>query len=233
MLTVGGNNTNTLDCDWELKGVAVWDMSTLKWDSIFRTDLPDYQVPSRVLGLTGGTENGHATVKDPALGWTDQGLKAVFATSRRSENRAENTIAPASSPKKNHTAAIAGGVGGGIVGLLAFLGIVSFFCSRRQSKRQSKNQGQELHSDTTNLQRKYATEKDGHQLQAELRAENDPAELASSGPQELGSRRQVIEADTRSTSTIRAELPGTNTSPSGLEEDPTVRTLGDDLPERV
>jgi len=221
MLTVGGNITNGLECDWEVKGVAVWEMSTLTWGSVFMTNLSDYQVPQRVLEFTGGTANGGATLKDPALGWTDPGLKTVFATPRKFTSSGNNSTAPASS--KSNTGVIAGGVVGGIVGL-ALVGMAGLFLFRR---RRNKHRAHELHNEPA--QRDSGSEKNRHELQAVN--ENEPAELYGPDLRELESPRQAIEADTI-TSTTRAELPGTNTAPGGVHGVPIVRTPGDDLPEQ-
>ena len=35
MVTVGGNTSNSGVCDWELKGVAFLDMTTVTWGSVF------------------------------------------------------------------------------------------------------------------------------------------------------------------------------------------------------
>ena len=56
MLTVGGFSSNNLSssCDWEVKSVAIYDMSSLVWGSVFRADAPAYQVPGLVVDVIGG-----------------------------------------------------------------------------------------------------------------------------------------------------------------------------------
>jgi hypothetical protein len=220
MITVGGNNTNGLTCDWEAKGVAVWELSTLTWGSVFLTNLTEYQVPEKILEITGGNANGNATKKDPALGWTDQRLQTVFATPRR---LASSSTSP--TPSKSHTGAIAGGVVGGIAGLalLAFLGI---FLLRRHRKRHGPH---ELQNNPSPTGREIGEGKDRFELQAVN--ENNPAELSGPGIREMDAPRQAVEADYLSMTT-RAELPGTNTAPGGVHGVPIVRTPGDDLPEQ-
>ena len=58
MLTVGGwsdDDTNrTNDCDWESRGVAIYEMSTLTWGSVYSAELPAYEVPQLVVDEIGG-----------------------------------------------------------------------------------------------------------------------------------------------------------------------------------
>jgi hypothetical protein len=214
MITVGGNNTNGLTCDWEAKGVAVWEMSTLTWGSVFLTNLTSYEVPKKILDITGGTATGNATKHDPALGWTDPKLQAVFATSRRSTS--SSTI-PTS--RKKHTGAIAGGVVGALAALALVMTIAIILIRRHRSRRGPH----ELHNDSSPSAREEKFE-----LQAVN--ENEPAELFSPDVREMDAPRQVVEADHMSTTT-RAELPGMNVVPGGVTGVPIVRTPGDELPE--
>jgi hypothetical protein len=218
MITVGGNMTNGLVCDWEVKGVAVWELSTLTWGSVFLTNLTDYQVPQKVLALTGGTTNGGATKKEPALGWTDQGLKTVFATPRKIPSTSPSP-SPSPSPRKAHTAAIAGGVVGGIASLV-LLALLFLLLLRHHRKSRAPH---ELDTTTSPTD----TEKKRHELPAVN--EHDPAELWAPERLELESPRHVIEADATSRTT-RAELSGTNTTTGARHGVPIVRTPGDDLP---
>ena len=56
MLTVGGfSSTNlSMSCDWEVESVAIYDLSTLIWGSVFHADDPPYQVPQPVFEVIGG-----------------------------------------------------------------------------------------------------------------------------------------------------------------------------------
>lgn len=232
MITVGGN-TPTLTCDWETKGVAVWDMTALTWGSVFSVDRPEFQVPNKLLNATGGDANGNGTKKEPAMGWTEQGLKTVFETPSKttpSPGTASGDTAPGNTPspptpkKKSTTGAIAGGAGGGVAGLI-IIAIAAFFLRRRYRKRHSPHELPDTSGPSgqaSSLPKKY-----------ELHAvnENSPAELYGDEIKELETPRQAIEADPMS-SPRRAELPGTNTAPGALHGVPIVRTPGDDLPER-
>lgn len=225
MITVGGNNTNGLTCDWEVKGVGVWELSNLTWGSVFLSNLTAFQVPTRILPLTGGTPNGNATIKQPALGWTDQGLKTVFSTPRKivTPSPTPNTSQP---PRKTNTPAIAGSVVGGIA-LLVLLALLAIFLRRRRHKALTPH---ELHNTSTSPPTR--PELDAEKKRAELQAvnENEPAELCAPEVPELESPRLLVEADPLS-STSRVELPGTNTAPGVVHGVPIVRTPGDELPE--
>lgn len=232
MITVGGN-TPTITCDWETKGVAVWDMTALRWGSVFAVDRPEFQVPNQLLAATGGNANGNATKKEPAMGWTEQGLKTVFATPSKTtpssgttsgNTTPGNTSSSPSPKKKSMKGAIAGGAGGGVAGLIIIV-IVAFFLRRRYRKRHSPHELPDTSDPSgqgSSLPKKY-----------ELHAvnENSPAELYGYEIKELETPRQAVEADPMS-SPGRAELSGTNTAPGALHGVPIVRTPGDDLPER-
>jgi hypothetical protein len=218
MITVGGNNTNGLTCDWEVKGVAVWELTTLTWGSVFSTNLSAFQVPDKVLSITGGTATGNATKHDPALGWTSQGLKTVFSTPRKYTSSG-NSTSPA--PKKSHTGAIAGGVVGGTVALLALFTLLFFF-HRRHSKRHAPH---ELHATPSPTRR--TSSKTKYELQA--LNENNPAELFGANARELEAPRNAVEAENVSAiGAGRAELSGMSTVEGAVHGVPIVRVPGDE-----
>jgi hypothetical protein len=228
MITVGGNISNTGICDWEAKGVAVLDMSNVTWGSVFLSNLSAYEVPQKVLSVTGGNNTGGATVKEPAKGWTDPGLKAVFAMTR---DKTKTATTPAAGKKASIAGPVAGGVVGGVVVLALVAGLL-FFLRRRRNKKNSPN---ELHSDSLRVEDRGATgeresKKDGyHELQAVN--ERDPVELPGPEAHELNAPREFAEADNNNTATPAAELSGTSIAPGGTAGVPQVRTPGDDLPE--
>lgn len=45
----------TRSCDWEAKGVAIYDMSSLTWGSVFDYYGPGYTVLAQVVANIGGT----------------------------------------------------------------------------------------------------------------------------------------------------------------------------------
>jgi hypothetical protein len=56
MVTVGGDASWDLvtGCDWELKGLAIMDMSTFEWGSVYNAYAGNYQVPSQIYSVIGG-----------------------------------------------------------------------------------------------------------------------------------------------------------------------------------
>lgn len=57
MITIGGGGKSSnisADCDWEQKSLAVLDLSTIGWGSIFDADAPLYEVPDAVVKVIGG-----------------------------------------------------------------------------------------------------------------------------------------------------------------------------------
>jgi len=218
MITVGGNVTN-LPCDWELRGVALLDLTTIEWGSVFKGEQDDFQVPNQVLGATGGSGNGNATVGEPKQGWTEPGLKSVFAKSRWT---VPTSWALTPEPKKTNVGAIAGGIVGGVLGLALIAGGLFFWL---RSRRKTKTN--ELHGDDVPHASGGSDEKKGSGLQG---VHNEPVELPGPEAVELNAPRQFVEAD-HDTATKAAELSGTSTVPGGVHGVPIVRTPGDDLPE--
>ena len=57
MITVGGaanSNYSAAPCDWEYKGVGVFDLSDATWGSVYNAAAGDYAVPSLVVKTIGG-----------------------------------------------------------------------------------------------------------------------------------------------------------------------------------
>lgn len=206
MITVGGNTTNE-KCDWEKKGVAVLDMTTVNWGSVFDADAGAYKVPRAVLGAIGGSEEGGATVTQPAGGFDSPGLAKVFNTTRRQPGV---TPTPSSTPSSNdHAGPIAGGVVGGVVVIAIIAGLFWL----RVRKRRKERQPHELSGDGKS------------QPLAEMGEQKKHYELqgASEAPVELPTPHGVSEANPMST-TYAAELPGTNVVPGGKTGIPHIRT---------
>jgi hypothetical protein len=56
MITVGGVNDTVLNrgCDWETRSVAIYDLATLTWGSVFDANAQPYFVPGKVSVVIGG-----------------------------------------------------------------------------------------------------------------------------------------------------------------------------------
>ena len=216
-------------CDWESKGVALLDLSDVTWGSVFLSNASTYRIPQAVVSApnaTNGTRDGNAKIKEPVKGWTDVGLKTVFAASRLT-----TPVAPAPTPsptpitnKNSIVGPIAGGVAGGVLVLAVIAGILFYLRWRRNKKRAPA----ELDSDGVEAGGP-GKEKDG---KYELQGVNEiePVELPGPEAVELNAPREFVEADS-TTATHAAELSGTSIAPGGSAGTPQVRTPGDDLPE--
>ncbi|KAL8651289.1 MAG: hypothetical protein Q9210_003334 [Variospora velana] len=81
MLSVGGaptTNETTGPCDWQTKGINVFDLSNITWSSKYvNSTKKDYEVPAKVIARIGGNGQGNATVKAPAEGFAASGLAQI------------------------------------------------------------------------------------------------------------------------------------------------------------
>ena len=58
MLTVGGIGNNPLTsgpCDYQTKGVNIFDLSTLRFGSVYDVNAPPYVVPPQLVAKIGGS----------------------------------------------------------------------------------------------------------------------------------------------------------------------------------
>jgi len=145
MITTGGGTQAaiTKDCDWEVKGVAIYDLSTLLWGSVYTANDAPYEVPKLVYNEIGGNETGNATLLEPSAGFSSAALRHMFLPNQTdpSKNSTNSTgtsnttnSATSSATPKPKSGAIAGGIVGGLVGLAAFVGLGAFFFRRRRQQ---------------------------------------------------------------------------------------------------
>lgn len=209
LVTVGGNLTNIGQCDWEKKGIAFLDITSITWGSVFLANSTEYLIPEKLLGATGGVPQGNATIKEPPQGWTDKGLAKVFGVE----------------DKKTNVGAIAGGVVGGVAAC-AIIAVVLFCLKRRRDRARGPH---ELHNN--DLKDTKTELGNNEKIKYELHGlnENNPVELPGPPPVELNAPREFVEAD-HITATKGAELSATSTVAGGLHGIPMIRTPGDDLP---
>ncbi|RMZ76377.1 hypothetical protein DV737_g4867, partial [Chaetothyriales sp. CBS 132003] len=135
MIVMGGNFTNTTDCDVPTIGgqhnlnLGQADATDAKWYQ-YLPNLTDYSVPPAIVSVAGGSPDGGATNLSPANGFSDGALSVYFGenavfTSRTPTRSipsptatATATATPTPAPKsKSNTGAILGGVVGGGGGL--------------------------------------------------------------------------------------------------------------------
>lgn len=85
LLTVGGSTQHgniTDTCDWETESIAVMDLPTMTWGSIFTAGHQPYELSNGLIKMLGGTAQGNATLKEPVLGWASAEFENVMRTSR-------------------------------------------------------------------------------------------------------------------------------------------------------
>ncbi|KAF2706966.1 hypothetical protein K504DRAFT_505045 [Pleomassaria siparia CBS 279.74] len=224
MVTVGGNQ-NTASCDWERRGVAILDISTMTWGSVFNKNANVYQVPNALFSATGGNKDGNAKVLAPIHGWTDPGLKTVFATPRKGTATTpppESGSMSEPTKRKSIRAPVAVGIAGGVFALAVIAGVF-FFLRRKRNKNKAPKK---LHGDVIKRSGELGEEK-SYELPA---VHDEPAELPGPEAVELNAPREFVEADSNNTATQAAELSGTSIVPGGTAGIPQLRTPGDDLP---
>ena len=136
MVTVGGirNGTNTTwQCDWEYRGVAMFDLTTLGWGSVYDSTKPPYQVASKISAVVGGGLDGGATKLFPDGGWTSTLIASLFtgSTSQTAPYAPSGTVSGAAGDGGGGTnvGAIVGGVVGGVA-FLVLIGLAAFFWRR-------------------------------------------------------------------------------------------------------
>jgi Kelch motif len=56
MITIGGANDTDFarGCDWESKGVAIYNLNTANWGSVYEASADPYEVPSIISQVVGG-----------------------------------------------------------------------------------------------------------------------------------------------------------------------------------
>jgi hypothetical protein len=142
MITVGGSlNKTYYGCDWEQRGVAIYDLSAALWGvsssplpspllpyhssnadlatgPIFIVDAPPYNVTSLIVKTIGGTVNGGATLRAPVNGYNNTALAAVMSATRSTSTSPPTTAPSPTSPAhpKSRTGTIVGAVIGSVAG---------------------------------------------------------------------------------------------------------------------
>ncbi|KAJ4990645.1 cell wall anchored protein [Stagonosporopsis vannaccii] len=85
LLTLGGRTQhgNVTDlCDWEAESIAIMDLPTMTWGSVFSAGYRPYELSSKLIEKLGGTAQGNATVTTPVHGWPSESFGRIMRTSR-------------------------------------------------------------------------------------------------------------------------------------------------------
>ncbi|KAL0258908.1 hypothetical protein SLS55_006412 [Diplodia seriata] len=211
MLTVGGTidafvydvetqtqttiNASALTCDWETKGVAVLDMSTMKWGSVFDAYAAAYRVPDAVVGAIGGGAEGGATATAPAGGFDETVVAAMF--SPRVAATPPSGDSGAADTDSGDAGTVAGAVVGGLVAVGLLLGICLCILRKKKRAREKAREEEDRNRNTEGYQgmgypefpdaSRYELNGQGHvpemtggALAHEIHATEEPRELASS-----------------------------------------------------
>lgn len=131
-------NLNTSKCDrWG--GVALFDLSNLTWGSFFNPYAPEYQLPTKLVDVIGGSMDGGATMSAPVSGFADAAIYTMFhpppPTNTSPTTTSSSSILPTIPPSKKHNSAyIAGAVVGSLAGVLIIVGLVAWIVYRRRRR---------------------------------------------------------------------------------------------------
>ncbi|KAL9120371.1 MAG: hypothetical protein Q9187_003073 [Circinaria calcarea] len=124
MLTVGGIGNNPLTsgpCDYQTKGVNIFDLSTLQFRSVYNVNAPPYVVPAPIIAKIGGSGTGGSNITYPIA------INELF-----NPTVTPPTPPPSPSSSKLSGGAIAGAVIGSILGVILLCAALWFFCFRRR-----------------------------------------------------------------------------------------------------
>jgi hypothetical protein len=227
MITTGGRNIRrnvTNYCDWELHGIAVLDMPTMTWGSIFNATLGQYEVSADVVKKIGGTPQGGNSKQIPDLGWSSRELGTLMNTTRIYSNL-DGTIevlrsrsSPGMSSKKR-TAIIAGVTVPAVILLAALIWLIIHLRNRRAHSKRAEL----ATTDHGNPSVVEIAEKTKYELTT-----NEKPIYEMSGEEwrhEAADTLVRAEADRANISTFpTAELPATNFSADGKWGVPVIST---------
>lgn len=82
LLTSGGQARSEKQCDWERKAVAILDVPTLAWGSVYNAQDDPFVIGDYIIGKIGGHKQGGATLKTPEKGWNSSELGIIMSTTR-------------------------------------------------------------------------------------------------------------------------------------------------------
>jgi hypothetical protein len=248
MLTVGGslNQNVTSGCDWEEKGVAIIDLSTKTWGSVFNAKAPAYTVTQDTVNVIGGTPKGGATMLAPVGGFANTQLNTIFfppkkaatpsGTGSAGGSSGSNTAVYSPLPEKKVSGgAIAGGVIAGLAGLGLVAGLIFFLVRRRrqQNYQATMSNASSEHEKDVGIMHELAGKNDYSELgsqnrSAELGDQHEYAELGAAPQYELAAPEQAYELGTGQDVSKRESKIELARSPAGDETE--MRTQQEALP---
>jgi hypothetical protein len=218
MITTGGRNIrrNVTDyCDWELHGIAVLDMPSMTWGSVFNATLGQYEVSTGVVDKIGGTPQGGSARRIPEGGWSSSNLGALMSTTRIYTDLGGtiDVLRPTSSSKMSsmtRTAIIAGVT---VSSIVAFA--VAIWLLFRRRKNRSINGTIEFSTDES---KSLSANEIDEKTKYELRATERQIYEMSGEEWRYEAADTLVRAEADSVTIAHpkaAELPATNVSAAG------------------
>ena len=204
MVSVGGAlDVQYSQCDWEKKGVSVFDMTNATWSSSYYNVTPDYEMPTAVattVGATPGAKN--VQMSQPAGGFDQRGLADLFSTISNGSSAGNGTSSQsttASKDRRREEAIIAGVLGG--VSLVGF-GLAAWFYFRQRLRHWWPNQPWKLHEIDGKARKKTSLEIMSQDRALELPINEKPIEMPCPEP-----RRPPVELESPEEAPPRVSLP--------------------------
>ncbi|KAF2463665.1 uncharacterized protein BDR25DRAFT_383545 [Lindgomyces ingoldianus] len=217
MLTVGGHDQNPNSCDWEKKSVAILDLPSIRWGSIYHANDDPYVLSDNIIAKIGGTPKGNATLKTPEKGWASEKLGQIISTNRiYSNDPVNNTVTPdpgsSGFDSKTKVATIVGTSIAGVV-LIACICFLTWMYRRHRNISRFSSRGSSPLVEIDDKPR-FELSPDGKRLYEAVGTECR---------YELPNNALLAEADRGNAVTYAVELPTTNFQDEGRWGVPIIR----------
>lgn len=124
-------NLSNIACAGHLDEMAVLDLTTLQWGSMFNLPEHSYEVPDAVVSRIGGNGMGGATMSTPRGGFAETAVSQMF---HLQSTAPQNATTGQTEHHFSRTGLIVGSLVGGICGLCALIGF-TFYMLRRKRLR--------------------------------------------------------------------------------------------------
>lgn len=147
-------NLSNVTCAGHLDDMAVLDLKTLQWSSMFNLPEYSYEVPDTVVSKIGGSEKGGATMTAPVGGFAEAAVSHMFHPRLMTS---QNTTAEKTKHHVSRTTIIAGTLVGGLCGLCALIGFI-FYMLRRKRLRANEGAGGVIAKTTTHASSEMTNE---------------------------------------------------------------------------
>lgn len=230
LLTIGGSTQHgnvTDTCDWEAQSIAVMDLPTMTWGSIFTAGYQPYELSNGLIEGLGGTAQGNATLREPALGWASTEFEKVMRTSRVYSNL-KGTL-NISRPGATKPSGLSSRARMAIITTVTIIGTFVVACVLLLWLRRRRRDNT---SATSNAEDQFET---SYEVEEKARFELSPNgkqlhELTGEGYMHEATDGAIrVEADRSHTVIGAAELPATNFSEKGRWGVPLIKVPSPDV----